>query len=159
MGTDFQIARVMGIPIRLHWSLLVFFPLIAMRFAARMAPLQNAWLWGLLLTGLLFISVALHELGHALAGLLLGARTRDILLLPIGGAARMEKMPRRPWQELLLALAGPLVSLMLAMGGWLAAGVFYHSWGLQNAGQILATAAWINFWLALFNLLPSFPMD
>ena len=159
MSSALQIARVGGIPIRIHYSLLVLFPLFAWHFTPGLGTGVAAWLWGLAVAALLFASVALHELGHATLATAMGVRVAEIMLLPIGGAARLEKMPSRPWQEFLLALAGPAVSLILAAASRWAAGGVYHQWHWLRASQVLANIAWINLALALFNLLPSFPMD
>lgn len=159
MASEFQIARIYGIPIRLHISLLVLFPVFAFHFSAGMGEGWIAWGWGLAVAVLLFASVALHELGHSVVALSMGVRVKAISLLPIGGIAQLERMPRLPRQEFLLALAGPVVSVLLAGICWLGAYAVYFQLGWQNASHVLANLALINFWLALFNLIPSFPMD
>jgi len=112
----------------------------------------------------LFGCVALHELGHALAAKGFGIRTRDIVLYPIGGVARLEKMPDRPWQEIVVALAGPavnvaivalLVPLMVLDGYTLHPGVYSESVGELFWKQVLVG----NVMLFAFNLIPAFPMD
>jgi Zn-dependent protease/CBS domain-containing protein len=122
----------------------------------------------LALTLAVFVIVVLHEGAHALTARRFGIRTRDITLLPIGGIARLERMPREPRQELLIGIAGPLLNLALAalLYGLLVAG------GVSDVRAELASAATtvtltsamaqliaINVWLAVFNLLPAFPMD
>lgn len=146
------IARVWGIPIKLHFSLLLTLPFLAYHYD--------------LLTAVgIFVSIALHELGHSTVAMRKGCRVREILLTPIGGAARMDHMPRRPLDEILMALAGPAVSLalfaLLLFGGArlplereaIGAG---SSLLFLNAVQILGV---INLILACFNLIPAFPMD
>ncbi len=157
MAAAIQIARICGIPLRIHYSLLLIFPLFAWHFAAGLGGDAGAWGLGGALAALLFASVALHELGHSLTALAMGVRVAEIMLLPIGGAARLDQMPRRFWQELLLAAAGPAVSLTLAAAGWRAADGVAQSW--PRAGRVLTDLAWINLALGLFNLLPAFPMD
>lgn len=159
LTTDFQIARIWGIPIRVHFTLIIFLPIIAWQYSPFMGEGRFVWLWGLGTAVGLFVSVALHELGHSLIALRMGFRVMEILLLPIGGAAQLERMPTQPRQELVMALAGPAVSLLLGaacgVAGW-------GCRGLPGWGQIptmLVHLAVINVGLTLFNLVPSFPMD
>lgn len=111
-----------------------------------------------------FGCVALHELGHALAARGYGIRTRDITLYPIGGVARLERMPEKPSAEMLIALAGPAVNVVIAilLGGlWVA--------GNTLLGPMKSSAGWVgdfvgrlalaNAALAVFNMIPAFPMD
>lgn len=111
-----------------------------------------------------FVCVALHELGHALAARGYGIRTRDITLYPIGGVARLERMPEKPSAEIVIALAGPAVNVVLAflLGGvWLAGHSAVESmgtaatWGSDFVGRL----ALANVVLAVFNMIPAFPMD
>lgn len=111
-----------------------------------------------------FGCVALHELGHALSARGYGIRTRDITLYPIGGVARLEHMPEKPSAEIVIALAGPAVNVVLALllgGVWLAGhptleglGTLTH-WGSDFVGRL----ALANVVLAVFNMIPAFPMD
>ncbi len=110
-----------------------------------------------------FAIVVLHELGHALAGRRYGVKTRDITLLPIGGVARMDRIPRVPSQELMIALAGPAVNLFFAaalMAGLILTGSFRpvdeHT---ILKGSFAERLMLINFSLLVFNLVPAFPMD
>ncbi|HVT13776.1 MAG TPA: site-2 protease family protein [Fimbriimonadaceae bacterium] len=108
---------------------------------------------------LIFLIIVLHELGHALAARRYGVETQDIILLPIGGVARLNKIPEEPRQELVVALAGPLVNLVIAAGlfvGILASGTLKT---ILVPGDFVAQLLWVNIFLAFFNLLPAFPMD
>jgi len=107
-----------------------------------------------------FGCVLLHELGHALAAQRFGIRTQDITLYPIGGVARLERMPRAAGAELVIALAGPAVNLAIAAGlltlGVLCGGELFAN---NILGVMVSELMAINVILALFNLLPAFPMD
>lgn len=111
----------------------------------------------------LFVCVVLHEFGHALTARHFGFATKDIILLPIGGVSRFEKMPDKPWQEFWVAIAGPLVNLALAAIIYVA--LFFTS-GFKpvqklsiTGGPFLERLLVANLILAIFNLVPAFPMD
>jgi Zn-dependent protease len=118
---------------------------------------------GVVFTIALFACVLLHEFGHALTAQRFGIRTKDITLLPIGGVARLERMPDEPKQELWVALAGPLVNVVLAVALflWLAiSGALVPLTGLGIAeGSFMERLMVVNVALVLFNLIPAFPMD
>ncbi|MCX6996428.1 MAG: site-2 protease family protein [Kiritimatiellaeota bacterium] len=157
LGGSFQIARIRGIPIRVHVTLVVFLPVIAMQLTA-----ADGWValgWGLLAAVGLFLSVALHELGHSVISQAKGCPVRDILLLPIGGIAQMTRLPDRPRDEFQIALAGPLVSAALYLIGFWGLAPWAQAGGQKSLEELLALLGVINLQLALFNLLPSFPMD
>jgi Zn-dependent protease len=103
-----------------------------------------------------FGSVLLHELGHALTARRFGVRTRRIVLSPIGGIAQLEGMPRRPRQELAVALAGPAVNFAIAAALWLVTPAFAEAGLLAT---FLGSIMLANLGLGLFNLVPAFPMD
>lgn len=156
MAASYQIGRVYGIPIRVHITLLIILPLIAIDFAQALGT--HSYFWGLLAAVGLFASVALHELGHSVVALKKGFRAREILLLPIGGVAQMDQLPSNPKDEFQVAIAGPAVSMLLALAGWFA-GRLLAGLGLVRLGKVLYLLGGVNLMLVLFNLLPSFPMD
>ena len=123
--------------------------------------------WSVLFVLVLFVCITLHELGHALAAKRYGIKTKDITLYPIGGVARLEKMPERPLHELIVALAGPMVNAIISLlllpvllnSGVLASQENASDALTIEAANFLPMLAMLNLWLALFNLIPAFPMD
>lgn len=155
MANSYSIGKIFDIPVRVHVTLLLFLPLFALSFAP-VAGLSGL-LYGALGAVGLFASVVLHEVGHSLVARAKGSRILEILLLPIGGMARLNQLPRRPADEIQTALAGPAVSVVLGIAGiWFAP-------LLAPVNPILAflvaELGRINLFLAIFNLIPSFPMD
>src|SRR5262249_20924889 len=112
MGWSLKIARIAGTEIRMHVTFLLFLAWIG--FIYYRIGGEPAVVNGLLFLVLLFVCVLLHELGHALAARAFGILTPDITLLPIGGVARMQRMPDKPMQEILVAVAGPAVNVLIA---------------------------------------------
>lgn len=162
MSASLKIGSVWGIPIRLHVSLLVLLVLVAIA-AATVGGLEGI-VWNLAVLVIVFSSIALHELAHSLVALRKGCRVREITLLFIGGAAQMEEIPRRPSDEIQMALAGPLLSLALAalglgLGPRLPLPPLMPSLWRPYPINLAEFAGQINLTLALFNLLPAFPMD
>ncbi|HYR57601.1 MAG TPA: site-2 protease family protein [Chthoniobacteraceae bacterium] len=119
-----------------------------------------AAIYGVAFVCFVFLCVLLHEFGHALAARRYGIRTPDITMLPIGGLARLERMPDKPTEELVVALAGPLVNVVIALLlAPFASGPFHlGSIGREEVG-LLTNLRNVNIWLVLFNLIPAFPMD
>ena len=110
-----------------------------------------------------FGCVVLHELGHAFMAREFGIPTLDITMYPIGGVARLQRMPREPKQEFLIAIAGPAVNLAIAAILFLISTMFDSTRALSQVvtpgGNILAMLMWVNLGLVVFNMLPAFPMD
>jgi Zn-dependent protease len=162
MRWSLKLGRVAGIDIYVHWT---FFLLLAWVAYLHIAAGEGT---NLILTGVAFVvalfgCVVLHKLGHALMAQRFGCRTRDISLLPIGGVARLEQIPEIPWQEFLVAVAGPAVNVAIAivlLGILLFAGWAYQFTEVALVGgAFLAKLMWVNIGLVLFNMLPAFPMD
>ncbi len=155
-----NVGRFFGIDVDVHLSFLLLLAWVGIGALVDGGSLLAAALSVLFLVGV-FASVVLHELGHALTARAFGIRTRRILLLPIGGMAQLERMPRSPVVELVVALAGPAVSFALGGVLMLATGVL----GAASAGALplvrmfFDSLAYANLVLGGFNLLPAFPMD
>ncbi|HVU00467.1 MAG TPA: site-2 protease family protein [Polyangiaceae bacterium] len=162
MRWSWKLGEVSGIGIYMHASFLLLLVWVAASHWALGHSLSAA-AGGLLLIVSVFATVVLHELGHALTARRFGIRTRDITLLPIGGVARLERMPDEPIHELLVALAGPAVNIGIALVLFGVIRVLQVPTGLEGlrvvGGPFLTKLLWINLSLAAFNLLPAFPMD
>ncbi len=178
MRWSFRIARVFGISIYVHWTfalLILWVIYIHWSQASAAAAAQHRagvpvtvdpfaqTVEGVLLVCAVFACVVLHELGHSLAAKRYGIPTRDITLLPIGGVARLERMPEKPAEELVVAAAGPAVNVVIAavlLAALIATGSLDFSLGLfQAGGGFFSKLAWLNVVLVVFNLIPAFPMD
>jgi Zn-dependent protease/predicted transcriptional regulator len=159
MRWSFTIGRIAGIRVELHVTFLLFIGWIAVSQGVLGGnPARAAG--SVLLMLLVFGCVLLHELGHALAARRYGILTRDIVLLPIGGVARLERMPDKPQQEVVVALAGPAVNILIASALLLVMMVLGRPFAFAPpAGGLLETLLLINVAMVLFNLLPAFPMD
>jgi Zn-dependent protease/CBS domain-containing protein len=166
MGGSLKIGRAFGIDVKVHWT---FFLLLAF-FAFAAYQGSGSWLSALVTVGIivaLFVCVLLHEYGHSLVAQRLGIEIGDITLLPIGGLARLKSLPEKPWDEVKIAIAGPLVNVVLApiffgmallLGGSLAMPPTLLG-GVHSAGQVFVYLGFINVALVVFNLIPAFPMD
>jgi stage IV sporulation protein FB len=155
MANSYSIGSLFNIPVRVHVTLLIFLPLFAFSFMP--APGMQGLFYGALGAVGLFGSVVLHEVGHSLVARTKGSRILEILLLPIGGMARLDRLPPRPADEIQTALAGPAVSLALGIAGLFFAPLVYPF--NPFLGILLHELGRINIMLVLFNLIPSFPMD
>jgi stage IV sporulation protein FB len=153
MNWSWKIGTLFRIPVRLHVSMLIF-PFIAFSWVEGSGLPQLLTAAGLTL--LLFGSIVAHELGHALTARRFGVHTLDIVLTPIGGMARIVDMPSTPRHEIVIAVAGPIVSLAIGVTA-LAALFLLPLPALALDG--LGILTWINLMLGLFNLIPALPMD
>ncbi|MGH3106448.1 MAG: site-2 protease family protein, partial [Rubrobacteraceae bacterium] len=166
MGGSFKIGRAFGIEVKVHWTFFLLLAFFGFTGYQNTGSLPSALVTvGIIVA--LFVCVLLHEFGHALMAQRLGIETADITLLPIGGLARLKSLPDRPWDEVKIAIAGPLVNVVLApiffgivllLGGSLTMPTNILE-GVQSAGQVFAYLGYINVALVLFNLIPAFPMD
>ncbi len=161
MKGSLLIARIAGIGVYVHWTFLILLGWIF--FAQFQAGGLLAALRGVGLIVSLFVCVVLHEFGHALVARRFNVPTRDITLLPIGGVARMERIPRNPNQELAIAVAGPAVNVIIAAVLYL---FVYVRGALPDVEAVASMTAswvdmllWFNIALVVFNMLPAFPMD
>ncbi|MEX0600294.1 MAG: site-2 protease family protein [Rhodothermales bacterium] len=162
MKSSLQVGSISGIGVRLHWTFLL---LVAGVFAFYLFQGNSvaAALVGVGLILAIFACVVLHEFGHALAARQFDVPTRDITLYPIGGVARLQRIPEEPMKEFWIAVAGPavnvviaaaLLALILVTGASLSPEAF-----IQPGANFLGTLMWLNVILVGFNLLPAFPMD
>jgi Zn-dependent protease len=159
---SWKLVTIAGIDVYVHGTFLLLIAFVA--FGDLVAGQGvTAILRGTLLILAVFTTVVLHEFGHALTARRFGVRTQDITLLPIGGVARLEKMPDKPGEQLLVALAGPAVSLAIALLLFGPARLLGGQVGLDGVHlpdqDFLTQLMWINVFLAVFNLLPGYPMD
>ena len=161
MSWSWKIGRVAGIPIYVHWTFMILIAyLVYGHWAAGHDFATTAEGVGFVLS--IFGCVVLHELGHAMAARRYGVPTADITLLPIGGVARLQRIPEHPAEELVVAIAGPLVNVAI-VGLLLLIGVRYPD--ATGDSQFLVQQRFlpklllVNTFLVLFNLLPAFPMD
>jgi Zn-dependent protease len=162
MKWSFEVARPLGIPIRIHATFALILALGALQWGG--AHGYHGALFGVLVMLGIFTCVALHELGHAIAARAYGLRVREIVLLPIGGVAALDGKPQRPLHELVIALAGPAVNVVIAgvLALAFASRLGLDAWSIaQPPSRELFVAVLLasNVMLVVFNLLPFFPLD
>lgn len=157
-----KIGSAFGIPLYLHWSFLLI-PAYVIVAGLMSGQTPSGIVVDLLLVAAIFTCVVLHELGHALTARRFGVNTRDIILLPIGGVARLERIPRRPLHEFLVAIAGPAVNIVIAALLLALVVPLTGLDGLMEPQSLLASLTGkviaVNIAMVVFNLLPAFPMD
>lgn len=165
-GNSLHIGTFWKIPVKIHWSFGIL-----LLFVVYTAFTNGFKLWQsigfIVYFLLLFLCVVLHEYGHALTARKFGVETRDILLSPIGGVARLESIPDKPLQEFYIALAGPLVNIIIAITVGLVlflitGQVFpddFTSFRFDEPAEFVGYIVFMNLALFMFNLIPAFPMD
>lgn len=163
MRNTLRIGRIFGIEVRLDYSWFIVFALVTWSLSAHYFPMHYQWLastsWtvGVLTSLLFFTCILAHELGHSFVAIRKGVPVRSITLFIFGGIAQIGKEPERPRDEFLIAVAGPVVSAVLGLL-FLAFAVLASS-PQEPAAALASWLGWINLNLALFNLLPGFPLD
>jgi Zn-dependent protease len=166
MTASLRLGRIAGIPIGASWSVLLVALLVGWPLAGRILPdlvpglaPSVYWLAGAVATGLFLGSLLAHELGHAVVARRAGLRVRGITLWLLGGVAQLEDEPASPRDDLRVAVVGPAVSLVLAVGFGLAAVLLGVVGAPTLAGAVAGWLAVGNLALAVFNLLPAAPLD
>lgn len=171
MGKSLRLGRILGIPIEINITWLVIFLLLTVLLANRFDslplrwPVYQQWIVAIVTVGLFFLSVLAHELSHSLVALSRGIPVTGITLFIFGGVSHLASEPRRPSEEFLISVVGPLTSLALAViagailvwvspGNWL--------WPTRYASSVEMVAfllAWGNLTVGIFNMIPGFPLD
>ncbi len=161
MSWSWKLGRIAGIPVYVHWTFSILIAWVIVSSWLKSGDLARV----VVAVGFIvfvFACIVLHELGHALTARRFGVRTSDITLLPIGGVARLERIPERPYQELLIALAGPAVNVLI-VAAFALLGVRFPVIAAAspdlNAAQFFPVLMMFNAFMAGFNMLPAFPMD
>lgn len=160
MRWSFTLGTFKGTAVRIHITLLLFLAWIGM--AAFQRAGAEAAGQSVLFISAIFLCVVLHEFGHILTARQFGIVSPEVTLLPIGGVADMESMPQKPYQELLIAIAGPAVNIAIAAALMMVSGAFNFGDAAQISDpsiSIFERLAATNIFLAVFNLIPAFPMD
>jgi Zn-dependent protease/predicted transcriptional regulator len=162
MKWSWKIGRLWGIDIFMHVTFLLIVGWLAVNYWFELHN-WSAVFNGVLFILILFLCVVMHEYGHALTARRYGIKTRDITLYPIGGVARLERIPEKPIEELWVALAGPAVNLVIAFVLFVILFLTHSPITLHDlniaSGSFLTRLLTINLVLVGFNLLPAFPMD
>ncbi|MDQ3193299.1 MAG: site-2 protease family protein [Bacteroidota bacterium] len=165
MKWSLNLGKVAGIKLFVHWTFLLLIGFIVFRSVSIGLDLAQT-LWYIFFVLVVFACVVMHELGHALTAKRYKIHTRDIILLPIGGLARLEKMPEDPGQELAIAIAGPLVNIGIAILLYAIIAVTAipfptepEAFAAIGAKNFLYMLLFVNLILAVFNMIPAFPMD
>ena len=171
MGKSLRLGRIFGIPIEINITWLVIFLLLTVLLVSRFDslplrwPVYQQWIVAIATVGLFFLSVLAHELSHSLVAISRGIPVSGITLFIFGGVSHLTQEPRRPSEEFLISVVGPLTSIALAVIAgailvWVSPG---HSiWPTRNASSVEMVAfllAWGNLTVGIFNMIPGFPLD
>jgi Zn-dependent protease/predicted transcriptional regulator len=170
MSWSIRLFRIKGIDVRVHLTFVLILIWAAIRWGVSMKGGTIGALYGVLVILLLFVCVTIHELSHSLTAMRFGVKVHNITLLPIGGIAQMEEMPKKPSEELRMSLAGPLSNFIIAAILLLLSLPFNFQAEISagRMSQVLGSVSWegllaylitANIMLGVFNLLPAFPMD
>ena len=162
MKWSIRIGRFSGIDVRMHITFLLLVGWVALVYW-RQGQSVSAAVAGVAFILSVFLCVILHEFGHALAARRYGIKTRDIILLPIGGVARLEKMPTNPLHELCISIAGPAVNVVIAAALfiWLKLSASFDPLAVMTTttGPFFERILVVNLFMIVFNMIPAFPMD
>ena len=167
MRGSHKIARFAGIDVKVHWTFLIILGWFFFSYYRETSNIESG-LYGIGFVLAVFICVLAHEYGHALVARRFGIRTRDITLLPIGGLASLERIPEKPKEELIVALAGPAVNVAIAIVVYINLAATGQLVNLVNYTETISSLDPIyfaenifavNLILVVFNLIPAFPMD
>jgi Zn-dependent protease len=162
MKWSLKIGRFAGIDVYMHVTFLLLISWVAL-VHWRQGQSIAAAVAGVIFILAVFLCVVLHEFGHALTARRYAIKTRDIILLPIGGVARLERLPTNPLQELWVALAGPAVNVVIAFGLFVWLKLTASLEPLQTltmtTGPFIERIMAVNLFLVAFNMIPAFPMD
>ncbi|MBK6797375.1 MAG: site-2 protease family protein [Acidobacteria bacterium] len=168
MEAQIKLAQIFGIKIGLHYSWLFIALLIAFSLAGHFGEVHPSWspvvIWGMaIITALLFFAaIVAHELSHAVVAVWRGLPVSSITLFALGGVAQLEKEPEDPTTEFLVSIVGPIASAVIGFICLLLAWVLGWTRMVEPTTPLMAMLVWlgyINFGLAIFNMLPGFPMD
>lgn len=167
MKLSYKLITLSGIPVYIHWTF-GFILFLALNVGYSLDLDWQGTSKVLLFFLVIFMCVVLHEMGHALAARKYGIKTRDIILTPIGGIARLEGLPEQPLREIVVAIAGPLVNIAIALLIWAGLNIFTEQGTsfvgdeynyFTEASNFLPLVFSTNLGLAIFNLIPAFPLD
>jgi Zn-dependent protease len=161
MSWSWKLGRIAGIPVYVHWTFSILIAWVIINSWLHTGSLSAALIAVIFIIAV-FACIVFHELGHALTARRFGVSTSDITLLPIGGVARLQRIPERPSQELLIALAGPAVNVVI-VAVLLMLGVRFPTAatvaGDMSMGEFFPMLMAFNAFMVVFNMLPAFPMD